>query len=234
MRGEPEMPSVGQYRKQNYSNRQDTWKSMALPLCLICIPLLYGCGPWHLPPYGYIDKDDPPLASTPVQMPQNAPSIPQGFKPVIKRDLGFEVAGHEGIDIKADKYTPVIAAAPGTVIASKWEPLFGHQIYILHDTKDEHFFVQSQYFHLSKRLLQAGDEVKRGQQIGTLGSTGLLASYPHLHFEVRVSEIKDRTNYSPVNPHRYWSNGAGKISCYESGKNYSTVRFSTSYPVFCR
>lgn len=228
------MPSVDQYRKQNYSNRQDTWKSLALSLCLICTPLLYGCGPWHLPPYGYVDKDDPPLESTPVLMPQNAPSIPQGFKPVMKRNYGFEVVGHEGIDIKADKYTPVIAAAPGMVIESKWGPLYGHQIYILHDIKHQQFFVQSYYWHLSKRLAQVGDEVKRGQQIGTLGSTGLLASYPHLHFEIRVSEIKDQTFYSPVNPHRYWTNGAGKISCYESGKNYSAAGFSISYPVLCQ
>jgi len=228
------MQSAGQYLKQNYFYLRDIRKSLALLFYLICIPLLCSCGPWNLPAYGYIDKDDPPLKSTPMLMPENAPSIPQGFKPVLKNDYDFEIAGHEGVDIKAKKYTPVIAAASGTVIDSSWGPFYGHQIIILHDTKQGRFFVQSYYWHLSKRLLQVGDEVKRGQQIGTLGSTGLLASYPHLHFEVRVSEIKDQTYYSPVNPHKYWTNGAGKISCYENGKDYSTGGFSISYPAFCK
>ncbi len=226
------MQSADQHSEQDYFYQRDIRQILAL--FLICIPLLYGCGPWHLPAYGHVERDDPPLKSIPVRMPENAPSIPQGIKPVLNSDYGIEVVGHLGIDIKADKNTPVIAAAPGTVIDSKWGPFYGHQIFILHDIKRESFFVQTHYLHLSKRLLETGDEVKRGQQIGTLGSTGLLASYPHLHFEVRVSEIKDRDNYTPVNPHAYWTNGAGKISCYEDGKDYNATRFGISYPVFCK
>lgn len=110
---EVEMQSASQYLKQNYFYLRDIRESLALLYYLICIPLLCGCGPWHLPAFGYIDKDDPPLESTPMLIPGNAPSIPQGFKPVLKGDYAIEVAGHEGIDIKAKKYTPVIAAVSG-------------------------------------------------------------------------------------------------------------------------
>jgi murein DD-endopeptidase MepM/ murein hydrolase activator NlpD len=49
--------------------------------------------------------------------------------------------------------------------------------------------IQSMYFHLDKVLVNQGDQVKKGQVIGLVGSTGR-ASGPHLHLGVRVNSAR--------------------------------------------
>ena len=51
------------------------------------------------------------------------------------------------------------------------------------------------YAHLSKRQVETGDTVRRGEMIGKVGDTGRTTG-PHLHYEVRVNGL-------PVNPIRF-------------------------------
>lgn len=86
---------------------------------------------------------------------------------------------HAGVDIKAEVGMPIFAAAPGTVYYSGWEKRYGLVVKIQHPEG----FVTI-YAHNLQNFVETGDEVARGQVIGTVGRTGRASSY-HLHFEIR-------------------------------------------------
>lgn len=88
-------------------------------------------------------------------------------------------AFHAGLDIGGDMGDPVYAAADGKVIASKYDKLKGNYLIIDHGSS-----LTTRYLHLSERGVQTGDQVKKGQVIGKMGSTGR-STGAHLHFEVR-------------------------------------------------
>ncbi len=110
---------------------------------------------------------------------------------------GFYVTGgenstryHPGIDIAADKDTPVVAAADGVVDAAGWDETYGWMVRI-----DHGYGIHTLYGHNARNLVKVGDRVTRGQTIALLGSTGK-STAPHLHFEVRRNGV-------PVNPRDY-------------------------------
>lgn len=179
----------------------------------------------------YLGKTDDRIG---VVVPANAPSIRQQFRVgALPGEDKSTAYSHEGIDIVAPLGTPVIAAAPGTVISSLDEPVYGNQIVVDHgaDAAGRHMFTV--YKHLDKRLARVGDKVARGQQIGTLGRTGVAAAgILHLHFEVRKGA---RLNGSaPFDPNRFWVAGAGRITCFDPSETIDESAFRASYPVICK
>ena len=87
---------------------------------------------------------------------------------------------HRGIDIAAPIGTPIVASAPGEVIAAGWNSGgYGNLVKIRHPDGSVTF-----YAHNSRVLVRTGEEVAQGQQISEMGSTGR-STGPHLHFEVR-------------------------------------------------
>lgn len=97
---------------------------------------------------------------------------------------------HNGIDIGAKSGSPIFAAGAGKVIFAAYGSGYGNYIVIDHGDK-----ISTLYGHCSRLLVSAGQEVRQGQRIALVGSTGL-STGPHLHFEVRV-------NGKPVNPASY-------------------------------
>jgi murein DD-endopeptidase MepM/ murein hydrolase activator NlpD len=96
---------------------------------------------------------------------------------------------HRGIDIAAPIGTPIVASAPGEVIAAGWNSGgYGNLVKIRHPDGSVTF-----YAHNSRILVRTGEEVAQGQQISEMGSTGR-STGPHLHFEVRPN------GQNPVNP----------------------------------
>jgi murein DD-endopeptidase MepM/ murein hydrolase activator NlpD len=89
-------------------------------------------------------------------------------------------ARHEGIDFVAPTGTPIVAAADGVVVVAEYHPEFGNMIDIDHGAG-----LTSRYAHLSRLDVAAGRLIKRGDEIGAVGSTGR-STGPHLHFEVRM------------------------------------------------
>jgi len=88
---------------------------------------------------------------------------------------------HTGIDIKAPAGTPIAASSDGRVLYTGRFSLSGNSIFIDHGTG-----ICTMYFHLASIEVQSGQKVKKGDAIGTVGSTGR-STGPHLHWGVRVN-----------------------------------------------
>jgi murein DD-endopeptidase MepM/ murein hydrolase activator NlpD len=86
---------------------------------------------------------------------------------------------HRGVDIKAPPGTPIRAAAPGTVVFSGRQSSYGRMVKIAHPNG-----LSTVYAHNSANFVKAGDPVKAGTVIGTVGRTGR-ATTNHVHFEIR-------------------------------------------------
>jgi murein DD-endopeptidase MepM/ murein hydrolase activator NlpD len=92
-----------------------------------------------------------------------------------------EEKSHKGLDISADKGTPVYATADATVRTASYQGAYGNLVEL-----DHGFGLETRYGHLSQFSVKPGTRVKRGELIGKVGSTGR-ATGPHLHYEVRVN-----------------------------------------------
>ena len=97
---------------------------------------------------------------------------------------------HNGIDIPAERGTPVLAAADGTVTETGFDTERGN--YLMIDHGDGLYTI---YMHASKLYVSTGQSVSKGETIAAVGSTGR-STGPHLHFSVR-------SNGSYVSPWNY-------------------------------
>lgn len=97
---------------------------------------------------------------------------------------------HSGLDFAAPTGTPVFATADAKVEVADRKPIYGNCIDL-----DHGFNYKTRYAHLSQILVKPGEEVKRGQLIGKVGSTGK-SSGSHLHYEVLFKgEPQNPVNY---------------------------------------
>ncbi len=87
---------------------------------------------------------------------------------------------HNGVDLAGASGTPVYATADGRVGRAQYFGSYGNYVQIEHGAA-----MQTRYAHLSSYTVAAGDNVRKGELIGYIGSTGR-STGPHLHYEVRV------------------------------------------------
>jgi murein DD-endopeptidase MepM/ murein hydrolase activator NlpD len=97
---------------------------------------------------------------------------------------------HDGIDLAAPKGTPVKTAAEGTVIYAGEQKGYGLVTIVAHESG-----LVSLYAHNHEIKVKAGQRVRRGQVIATVGESGRTTG-PHLHFEIRKEGM-------PVDPLDY-------------------------------
>lgn len=129
------------------------------------------------------------IASMPAIMPipKNQCKLVSGFgvryHPILKyRRM------HTGIDLTARKGTPVYATGDGTVsVAGK--SLQGYSGYGVICVINHGYGFQTLYAHLLSLNVKPGQKVKRGEQIGSVGTSGLSQGY-HLHYEVHQNGKK--------------------------------------------
>ncbi|WP_185146627.1 M23 family metallopeptidase [Chryseobacterium sp.] len=88
---------------------------------------------------------------------------------------------HEGVDIFAARGTPVVAATDGFVTRTGNSGLGGKQVWL----RDGNLGNSLYYAHLDSIMVEAGKQVKAGDTLGTVGSTGNAAGgATHLHFGI--------------------------------------------------
>ena len=92
---------------------------------------------------------------------------------------GFSGEFHSGVDFKGPTGDPVYATGDGVINRCDWYSGYGNAVVIDHKSG-----YQSLFGHLSKVNVTQGQEVKAGDLIGYIGSTGR-STGPHLHYEIR-------------------------------------------------
>lgn len=121
-------------------------------------------------------------------------NITSDFAPDRENPVTGIVEAHKGTDIAAPTGTEVVAAGDGTVIASAYNDSCGYHIII-----DHHNGIKTYYYHSSQLIANTGDEVKAGDVIMLVGSTGE-STGSHLHFGVNIDgEWVDAMTYTYKN-----------------------------------
>ena len=142
-------------------------------------PAFWMVSPIELASLPTAERFDFPLASENGAMAYNAQPFTQD------RHLGDDLNGIGGEN--SDLGDPIYAIADGRVLLARdGGPGWGNVIIVLHaySEKGERKYVQSYYGHVQTMLVKPRQEVKRGQQIATVGSAN--GRYvAHLHFEMR-------------------------------------------------
>jgi murein DD-endopeptidase MepM/ murein hydrolase activator NlpD len=104
------------------------------------------------------------------------------YGPRIDPITGAAGASHNGLDMAAPTGTPIYAAAPGTVSKTySGHSVNGNGVILRHSSTDN--IIGTAYIHMDQVMVRDGQQVRRGKQIGTVGSTGR-STGPHLHFIV--------------------------------------------------
>lgn len=108
---------------------------------------------------------------------------------------GFSLPNHPAVDIVAEKDAQIRACLEGIVLHASYSDEDGHTVIIRHEND-----IVSIYKHAKTINVKAGMQVKTGQTIGIVGSSGTRSTGPHLHFELW-------SDVGPLDPMDYLSFG---------------------------
>jgi murein DD-endopeptidase MepM/ murein hydrolase activator NlpD len=136
----------------------------------------------------YLNQQKDRLAATPSIWPTQG-YVSSRFGSRISPFTGRQQQ-HTGIDVAAQRGTPILAAADGVVTFSGKLAGYGRAIVITHG-----FGFKTFYGHNQENKVRKGQQVKRGQAIGTVGNSGY-STGSHVHYEVIVDG-------APVDPLKY-------------------------------
>lgn len=98
-----------------------------------------------------------------------------------RRDRHGPAGHHTGVDYAALPGTPVRALRRGRVIVSEYNTTMGNWV-VIRTRVGRNAWVCHSYWHLRTRKVRVGQRVRRGQRIGSVGSTGN-STGPHLHYQ---------------------------------------------------
>ena len=92
-------------------------------------------------------------------------------------------SAHSGYDIAAPEGNDVLAGGGGRVVFAGEMKFYGNTVIIDHGLN-----IFSYYNHMSRLNVKTGDDVKTGDLIGFIGTTGY-STGPHLHFNIKVNDV---------------------------------------------
>lgn len=92
------------------------------------------------------------------------------------------LAMHTGVDFRAETGSPILATAPGKVIAAEYNGGYGNMVEVEHANG-----LTTRYAHMSAISVSVGQTVRTGSVLGKVGSTGR-STGPHLHYETRIND----------------------------------------------
>lgn len=101
---------------------------------------------------------------------------------------------HPGVDLAGPVGSKIYATSDGVVVSAGHHAAYGNMVDI-----DHGFGIVTRYAHMSEILVNEGEKVVKGQQVGVQGSTGR-STGAHLHYEVRIND-------RPVNPVKFLDAG---------------------------
>jgi murein DD-endopeptidase MepM/ murein hydrolase activator NlpD len=130
------------------------------------------------------DKGAGAYLHSPIQTPYRITQL-WGENPQIYGAITYDGAplrGHNGIDFGAPPGTPLTAVEAGVVAEAIYNDPTGFGNYV----KLRHAWGESLYAHMDSIHVQQGQQINRGQVIGTSGNTGF-SNGPHLHFAIRIA-----------------------------------------------
>lgn len=104
-------------------------------------------------------------------------------------------AMHTGIDFRGTMGEPIHATAAGIVTSAGWSGGYGNMVEVDHGNG-----LATRYGHMSEIDVRVGQEIRIGQVLGRIGSTGR-STGPHLHYETRVDG-------EAVDPQKFLAAGA--------------------------
>ncbi len=117
---------------------------------------------------------------------------PTGGGVRISRGFAGQYPAHNGVDIAGPYGTPIYAADDGVVTLAKYTNV-GYGVYLIVDHGNGY---QTVYAHCSSLLVGYGEQVKKGQMIAKMGSTGN-STGNHLHFEIKSGNVR-------YDPYKFW------------------------------
>ncbi len=127
-----------------------------------------------------IDQLTRSLVNIPVRRPITGEGeIMSGFGVRIDPFLS-RPAMHTGLDFRANVGDPILVTANGTVTTAGWTGGYGKMVEVDHGNG-----FSTRYGHMSEIDVKVGQQVKLGQSLGKVGTTGR-STGPHLHYETRI------------------------------------------------
>ncbi len=153
-----------------------------------------------------------------------------------KYDHKENVGSHLAVDLKIPSGTPIHAIANGKIVKTSTQSTgFGHHIVIKHpnvpdpENPGKLTTLYSAYNHMDKVNVVEGQNVLKGQIIGTSGDTGT-STTPHLHFQID----RDSAPWHPYWPFSWKESQEAGLSFFEavnSGLGLSKAKTNTVHPM---
>jgi len=161
---------------------------------------------------GYFDEEGESVEKVFLKAPVAFKYISSGFTTGLRYISAFDVStGHRAIDYAAPTGTPIRAVGDGTVVQAGWNGAYGRFVSLRHNS-----IYTTNYGHMSRIAVSAGQKVTQGQTIGYVGSTGF-STGPHLHYEMvkngsKINPLREEFPSTEPVPEEYRADYMSKIA----------------------